>query len=161
MLRAPELLRNPLTVDATADNYVVGELQKADIYSFSIVLYQLQTRFVGPFGPTFDYDDKRTLEQLLTSVVGGLDAESFDGPPYRPSLSACNIEPFVQGCITDGWHENPLLRPDVKVLSTYAFHPANIYSKSDGILNPRFMCKTRKRDFSLVKICLFINLLIR
>ena len=40
-----------------------------------------------------------------------------DDAPYRPDLTTGPnvVPPFAQSAITDAWHENPFLRPDLKV----------------------------------------------
>ena len=92
-----------------------------DIYAFAILLYQLQTLSPHPFGkevamseedPVFDWQESA---HILTMVMR-IDEYTFvDDAPYRPLIEGHPLPPFVQSVITDAWHENPFLRPDIKV----------------------------------------------
>lgn len=68
MYRAPELIRATRICEPTARNW-----QKGDVYSFAIVLYELQGRH-GPFGIT-----NLTPPEILKRII----AREPDTPPYR------------------------------------------------------------------------------
>ena len=114
------MLRNPLTTDATLSNYQVFDLQKVDTYAFAILLYQLQTRSPHPFGREVSPEGEAAFDwqetaQILTMVTR-IDEYTFaDDAPYRPVTTGHPLPPFVQSAITDAWHENPFLRPELKV----------------------------------------------
>lgn len=58
LYRAPELLRSRGTLEPTARDY-----QRGDVYSFGIVLYELQGRH-GPFGIT-ESSDSEILKKII------------------------------------------------------------------------------------------------
>ncbi|XP_015121956.1 guanylate cyclase 32E [Diachasma alloeum] len=101
LYRAPELLRSRTSPPLTRD------YQKGDIYSFSIVLYELHGR-QGPFGPTSS-TPAHLLSQLCNPVPPSL--------PLRPSLEHLeNCFDFVRDCLEECWSEDPELRPDFKAI---------------------------------------------
>ncbi|XP_064477774.1 guanylate cyclase 32E-like [Ornithodoros turicata] len=94
--RAPELLRDPHAPPwGTA---------KGDVYSFSIILYEIIGRR-GPYGRT-----ALTPADIVTRVV------QPEKEPFRPSLDELPDHPYdcVQDCMIDCWHEDPEYRPDFK-----------------------------------------------
>jgi guanylate cyclase len=100
----PKIILYSISQGLTA--YMETSLQKADTYSFAILFYELHGRH-GPFG-------ELTLmpSQILRKVVI-LDSKE----PFRPPLvmleECCE---FVQNLLRDAWAENPMERPDFKVL---------------------------------------------
>ena len=81
LYRAPELIRATRIYEPTARNY-----QKGDVYSFAIVLYELQGRH-GPFGMT-----DLTAPEILKKII----AREPDSPPYRLDLNALSEKCFHQ-----------------------------------------------------------------
>ncbi|CAH1968124.1 unnamed protein product [Acanthoscelides obtectus] len=104
LYRAPELLR---IQDSFLTKEQVFGTQKGDVYSFSIILYELHCRKC-PFG-----DAKLSAAEILNKVVRPCD------PPFRPSLEALeNGSDFVKECLKECWAENPEERPDFKSIRT-------------------------------------------
>ncbi|XP_043474610.1 guanylate cyclase 32E isoform X1 [Leptopilina heterotoma] len=102
LYRAPELIRATKICEPTARNY-----QKGDIYSFAIVLYELQGRH-GPFGVT-DLTPPEILKRIITREISS--------PPYRPPLGQLeNNFDFIRDCLIECWSEDPELRPDFKII---------------------------------------------
>lgn len=101
LYRAPELLRTKI------DEPNVREYQKSDVYSFSLVLYELHGRH-GPFGVT-----QLTPPELLKRLIDtGTDIE-----PFRPPLDQLeNCFDFVRDCLIECWSEDPENRPDFKII---------------------------------------------
>ncbi|XP_024942197.1 guanylate cyclase 32E [Cephus cinctus] len=104
LYRAPELLRSQRTIEPSPRDY-----QKGDVYSFAIVLYELQGRH-GPFGVT-QLSAPEILQRVITREI--ITAE----PPYRPPLDQLeNCFDFVRDCLIECWSEDPEDRPDFKVI---------------------------------------------
>ncbi|XP_046736974.1 guanylate cyclase 32E [Diprion similis] len=102
LYRAPELLRSPQIRQPSIRDY-----QKGDVYSFGIVLYEIQGRH-GPFGVT-DLSAPEILKRVITREPGK--------PPYRPPFDKLeNSFDFVRDCLVECWAENPDDRPDFKVV---------------------------------------------
>ncbi|XP_043253868.1 guanylate cyclase 32E [Colletes gigas] len=102
LYRAPELLRSNKTLEPTARDY-----QRGDVYSFGIVLYELQGRH-GPFGFT-DLSDSEILKKVI--------AREPEVKPFRPPLDQLeNCFHFVHECLKECWAEDPETRPDFKII---------------------------------------------
>ncbi|XP_066598424.1 guanylate cyclase 32E [Prorops nasuta] len=102
LYRAPELLRSTRIDDPTPRDY-----QRADVYSFAIVLYELQGRH-GPFGIT-----ELSAPEILKKVI----SKEPEKPPYRPPLDQLeNTFDFVRECLIECWAEEPEHRPDFKIV---------------------------------------------
>nr|XP_031850372.1 guanylate cyclase 32E [Nomia melanderi] len=102
LYRAPELLRSTRTQEPTARDY-----QRGDVYSFAIVLYELQGRH-GPFGIT-EHSDSEILKKVI--------AREHSAEPFRPPLDQLeNCFHFVQDCLVECWAEDPEARPDFKII---------------------------------------------
>ncbi|KAJ8681433.1 hypothetical protein QAD02_017220, partial [Eretmocerus hayati] len=103
LYRAPELLRQRRSQPTPR------ELQKADVYSFAIVLYELQGRH-GPFGLT-----QLSTSDILAKLAAGPQQPAEQ--PFRPPLDQLeNCFDFVRECLLECWLENPEARPDFKVI---------------------------------------------
>ncbi|OXU27316.1 hypothetical protein TSAR_008171 [Trichomalopsis sarcophagae] len=99
LYKAPELLR-PRAVEPT-----IRDFQKGDVYSFAIVLYELQGRH-GPYG-IIELSAPDILKRVIT----------VENPPFRPPLDQLeNCFDFVRDCLLECWAENPDFRPDFKVI---------------------------------------------
>ncbi|XP_077268388.1 guanylate cyclase 32E isoform X2 [Temnothorax americanus] len=102
LYKAPELLRSTRLGVPTARDF-----QKGDVYSFAIVLYELQGRH-GPFGIT-----ELSAAEILKKVI----ARDSEISPFRPPLDQLeNTFDFVRDCLLECWAENPELRPDFKLI---------------------------------------------
>ncbi|XP_015431472.1 PREDICTED: guanylate cyclase 32E [Dufourea novaeangliae] len=102
LYRAPELLRSTRTQEPTARDY-----QRGDVYSFAIVLYELQGRH-GPFGIT-EHSDSEILKKVIAREPGT--------EPFRPPLDHLeNCFHFVRDCLVECWAEDPECRPDFKIV---------------------------------------------
>ncbi|XP_032675177.1 guanylate cyclase 32E isoform X2 [Odontomachus brunneus] len=102
LYKAPELLRSTGLGEPSARDF-----QKGDVYSFAIVLYELQGRH-GPFGIT-----QLSAAEILKKVI----ARDPEAPPFRPPLEQLeNTFDFVRDCLLECWAENPDYRPDFKVI---------------------------------------------
>ncbi|XP_054008171.1 guanylate cyclase 32E [Hylaeus anthracinus] len=102
LYRAPELLRSTGTLEPTARDY-----QRGDVYSFGIVLYELQGRH-GPFGIT-ELSDSQILKKVI--------AREPEVKPFRPPLDQLeNCFHFVHDCLRECWAEDPEIRPDFKII---------------------------------------------
>lgn len=101
--KAPELLREP-------NNSPCGS-QKADVYAFAIILYEIIGRR-GPFGVSH-YEPKEIVNRVKRIPPPGQE-------PFRPDLELlqdvdveCPDYPdYIIGCMKDCWAENPEMRPD-------------------------------------------------
>ncbi|XP_064617845.1 guanylate cyclase 32E-like isoform X2 [Liolophura sinensis] len=94
---APELLRDP--------NRLPRGTQKGDVYSFAIILYELNGR-EGPWGHQ-DISYKVLIDRVRHFYAGEL---------FRPDLSKLTCPDFVRDCIRDCWSEEPDNRPDFKTI---------------------------------------------
>ncbi|XP_014300035.1 guanylate cyclase 32E [Microplitis demolitor] len=102
LYRAPELLRSTVIEEPTVRDY-----QKADVYSFAIVLYELHGRH-GPFGIT-----ELTAPEILKRII----VREMSLPPFRPSVDQLeNCFDFVRDCLIECWAEDPESRPDFKII---------------------------------------------
>ncbi|CAH1099339.1 unnamed protein product [Psylliodes chrysocephalus] len=102
--KAPEILRNPCA-------HRQGT-QKADVYSFAIILYEILGRR-GPFGVT-KYEPKDIIENVKKEA-------QYD--PFRPDIDALydselGCDEYVLQCMKDCWSENPDDRPDFVTVRT-------------------------------------------
>ena len=80
--------------------------QKGDVYSFSLILYEIHGR-KGPFG-----DIGLSETEILTKVM-----HPGDGPIFRPHLDKLeNCMDFVKETLIVCWSEVPESRPDFKVI---------------------------------------------
>ncbi|XP_067936689.1 receptor-type guanylate cyclase Gyc76C-like [Watersipora subatra] len=80
--------------------------QKADIYSFGIILYEVIGK-QGPFGRGYNYCDDQ-LEEVLERVCG------FG---YHPETSWLCCEDYLKNVMLLCWQSSPKLRPDFQTLS--------------------------------------------
>ncbi|XP_014478817.1 PREDICTED: guanylate cyclase 32E isoform X2 [Dinoponera quadriceps] len=103
LYKAPELLRSSGLGEPSARDF-----QKGDVYSFAIVLYELQGRH-GPFGIT-----QLSAAEILKKVI----ARDPERPPFRPPLEQLeNTFDFVRDCLLECWEENPDCRlGDFKII---------------------------------------------
>ncbi|XP_067205075.1 guanylate cyclase 32E [Linepithema humile] len=102
LYKAPELLRSTRLGEPTARGF-----QRADVYSFAIVLYELQGRH-GPFGIT-----ELSAAEILKKII----AKDPGTTPFRPPLDQLeNTFDFVRDCLLECWAENPDLRPEFKII---------------------------------------------
>ncbi|CAG9865362.1 unnamed protein product [Phyllotreta striolata] len=102
--KAPEILRHPAA-------YKRGT-QKADVYSFAIILYEVLGRR-GPFGVT-KYEPKDIIECVK---------KDGQADPFRPDIDALydseiGCDEYVLQCMKDCWSENPDERPDFVAVRT-------------------------------------------
>lgn len=95
--KAPEILRNC---------NVYGS-QKADIYAFAIILYEVIGR-KGPFGQVV-FEPKEIIEMVKQEP-------DVNEEPYRPDIEcisdSSNCADYIIVCIKESWSENPDDRPD-------------------------------------------------
>ncbi|XP_041362491.1 guanylate cyclase 32E-like [Gigantopelta aegis] len=96
---APELLR--------MEKPPLGGTQKGDVFSFSIVLYEILFR-AGPYG-----DCHLTPKEIVDKVKGGMQEQ---GEYFRPNLARLTCDVYVIDVIQDCWQEDPDLRPDLKTV---------------------------------------------
>ncbi|XP_022181653.1 guanylate cyclase 32E isoform X1 [Myzus persicae] len=83
--------------------------QKGDVYSFSIILYELHSR-KGPFGENHGLGVSDILRKIIYYPQDGSN-------PFRPPLELLeNNFDFVRDCLEDCWAENPDDRPDFKTI---------------------------------------------
>ncbi|VVC38134.1 Adenylyl cyclase class-4/guanylyl cyclase,Receptor, ligand binding region,Protein kinase [Cinara cedri] len=83
--------------------------QKGDVYSFSIILYELHSR-KGPFGENHGLGVSDILRKIIYHPQDGSN-------PFRPPLELLeNNFDFVRDCLEDCWAENPDDRPDFKTI---------------------------------------------
>ncbi|XP_015172076.1 PREDICTED: guanylate cyclase 32E isoform X2 [Polistes dominula] len=102
LYRAPELLRSTGLDEPSARDF-----QRGDVYSFAIVLYELQGRH-GPFGITL-----LSAPEILKKIITRDPLKS----PYRPPLEQLeNTFDFVRDCLLECWAEDPESRPDFKII---------------------------------------------
>ncbi|XP_071577574.1 guanylate cyclase 32E [Temnothorax nylanderi] len=102
LYKAPELLRSTRLGVPT-----VRDFQRGDVYSFAIVLYELQGRH-GPFG---------IMELSAAEILKKVIARDSEISPFRPPLDQLeNTFDFVRDCLLECWAENPQLRPDFKMI---------------------------------------------
>lgn len=101
LYRAPELL----TAETITGFHVAG-LQKADAYSFAIILHELHLQ-QGPFG----------YPSLLPSEVLKKVLFQDTKEPFRPDMSNWTEyrNDYIDILLFEAWSENPYLRPDFKV----------------------------------------------
>ncbi|XP_072387454.1 receptor-type guanylate cyclase Gyc76C-like isoform X1 [Diabrotica undecimpunctata] len=102
--KAPEILRHP-------SHYLRGN-QKADVYSFAIILYEILGR-KGPFGIT-GYEPKEIVD--MVKIPNGEE-------PFRPDVQALydselGCDDYVIQCMKDCWAENLDDRPDFATIRT-------------------------------------------
>ena len=102
LYRAPELLRAQ-----NINEFSVTSLQKADVYSFAIILYELYGQ-KGPFG---------TVAMLPSQILKKLICQKNNNELIRPDLNVWNENwgDFIKVLLKDAWSENPYERPDFKV----------------------------------------------
>lgn len=100
MWKAPELLRNC---------GVYGS-QKADVYAFALILYEIISR-QGPFGYSEREAKDRKEPKEIIELVKQVPEDGKQ--PFRPDLDYIAQSPeYVIDCIKDCWDEMPEKRPD-------------------------------------------------
>ncbi|CAG2054673.1 unnamed protein product, partial [Timema podura] len=95
--RAPELLRHPAAP--------ARGTQKADVYSFAIVLYEIVGR-AGPWG----------TQGLSESEIVSRVRCPPDGQLFRPPIDHLDLPDFVKKCMRCCWDEEPEQRPDIRYI---------------------------------------------
>jgi class 3 adenylate cyclase len=105
--KAPELLREP--------NVSPCGSQKADVYAFAIILYEIIGRR-GPFGVT-GYEPKEIVNLVRQIPEQGQE-------PFRPNLQLLQevdeeCPDYIISCMQDCWADNPDLRPDFVVIRSH------------------------------------------
>lgn len=99
--KAPEILRN---------SNIYGS-QKADIYAFAIILYEVIGR-KGPFGQ-LGYEPKEIIEMVKHRP-------DFNEEPFRPDIECISdtgiVSDYIVNCIKECWDENPEVRPDFPLI---------------------------------------------
>ncbi|GAV02882.1 hypothetical protein RvY_13389-2 [Ramazzottius varieornatus] len=102
--RTPELLRTTMSANGT---------QRADIYSFSILMQQIILRS-SPFCQANVHDQRTRQEtkELLSEVAKGI------VPPTRPPVSRSACSPELYQLMEDCWSEAPLERPSAAKVRT-------------------------------------------
>eukprot|EP00095_Tigriopus_kingsejongensis_P008339 maker-scaffold395_size185061-snap-gene-0.32 protein:Tk08339 transcript:maker-scaffold395_size185061-snap-gene-0.32-mRNA-1 annotation:"guanylate cyclase 32e" len=121
LYRAPEFLRLKDPSKLLDSRYLTASeamLQKADVYSFAVLLFEIHFR---PKTPLLAF----TRNRVGTRPFGDLDMtptevlERVYNPhiQLRPQIDALeNCLDFVKACMKDAWHESPIERPDFKVI---------------------------------------------
>lgn len=109
--KAPELLRDPNTYGS----------QKADVYAFSIILYEVIGR-KGPFGQ-IGYEPKEIVE--LVKQVPDTPEEAFR-PDIECIMDSGNCPDYVINCIKECWDENPEVRPDFPTIRYITYNPSSL-----------------------------------
>lgn len=102
LYRAPEVLRNP-------QEFPRGS-QKSDVYSFSIILYEIVGR-QGPWGRTC-LSTKQILERVLFP-------NHYNGHITRPSTKELKCSPDLIRCIRECWQEDSEQRPDFRQVNNF------------------------------------------
>nr|CAD7400716.1 unnamed protein product [Timema poppensis] len=95
--RAPELLRHPAAP--------ARGTQKADVYSFAIVLYEIVGR-AGPWG-TQGLSESEIVTRVRCPP---------DGQLFRPPIDHLDLPDFVEKCMRFCWDEEPEQRPDIRYI---------------------------------------------
>lgn len=95
--KAPELLRNI--------NRSIQGSQKADVYSFALILYEMYGR-KGPFGEC-QCDNAEIVENVRVSN---------SVKPFRPDVAVLTCETYIKECMDECWNEDPDQRPDFKFI---------------------------------------------
>ncbi|KAG7307262.1 hypothetical protein JYU34_007422, partial [Plutella xylostella] len=105
---APELLRaNGWSNTPSPHQPIYDGSPAADVYAFSLVLYELHTRR-GPFGP-----DAPATPTLLRQLANP------GATPYRPPLEPLSGRfDCVRECCVESWADEPAARPDFKAIRT-------------------------------------------
>lgn len=101
--KAPEMLR--------LENPTSQGTQKADVYSFAIILYEI----IGHRGPWGELDE--SIEYIIDRVGH---PERHAGQIFRPNLKKVDYKNhghYVIKCIEDCWHEDPDCRPDFRFVN--------------------------------------------
>ncbi|XP_057666697.1 guanylate cyclase 32E [Diorhabda carinulata] len=93
--RAPELLRQ--------NSPPARGTQKGDVYSFSILLYEIIGR-QGPWGK-----NNTDYREIIESVK----REKLE-VPFRPPLDNLGAAEYIIKCMRACWHEEPDQRPDIR-----------------------------------------------
>ncbi|XP_037954574.1 atrial natriuretic peptide receptor 1 isoform X3 [Teleopsis dalmanni] len=103
---APELLR-------MENNRPPEGTQKADVYSFGIIVHEITTR-QGPFylGET---EDEKSPQDIVELVKG---YPILTLQPFRPYIDECDNYLDINGIMTKCWSEDPIERPDFNALKT-------------------------------------------
>ncbi|XP_077302686.1 receptor-type guanylate cyclase Gyc76C-like isoform X2 [Arctopsyche grandis] len=102
--KAPELLR------ANGNSGAAKGSQKADVYAFAIILYEIIGRR-GPFG-LISLEPKDIIERIKRFPIYG---DAIFRPDVN-SLAPEIAEECVVSCMKDCWAEEPDLRPDFQVI---------------------------------------------
>ncbi|XP_074600501.1 guanylate cyclase 32E-like [Brevipalpus obovatus] len=98
--KAPELLRQM--------NPPPRGSQKGDVYSFSVILYEIIGRN-GPWGHC-DMSTNCILDRVKYP-------SKYGGQIFRPPLDTLHCPEYVRKCIRDCWHEDPEVRPDFRFIN--------------------------------------------
>ncbi|XP_068086160.1 guanylate cyclase 32E [Anabrus simplex] len=103
LYRAPELLRTPQQTPTVAG------AQKADVYAFGMVLFELHARHLP-------YAELNLSPAEIVRKVAGREPGQ---PPFRPHMDVLeNSFDFVRDCLKECWAEIPEERPDFKAIRT-------------------------------------------
>ncbi|XP_067931824.1 speract receptor-like isoform X2 [Watersipora subatra] len=132
---APEVMRESKQYDN------VPAMQKADVYSFAIIMFEICGR-LGPFGT---FHNELDNERIITKVKRGGDL------PFRPRIGdlAERYDTYVTDLLKDCWAEIPAERPSFKAIQT-RLKPLQKGKKRQLLDN--VICKMEKYATNLEKI---------
>ncbi|XP_059085457.1 guanylate cyclase 32E-like [Tigriopus californicus] len=121
LYRAPEMLRLKDPSKLLDMRYISASeimLQKADVYSFAILFYEIHFRPSLPFTALHrNRVGTRPFGNVDMTVIEVLERIYNPHVQLRPQIDALNnCVDFVKSCMRDCWQEVPNDRPDFKVI---------------------------------------------
>ena len=97
------------------NDFNLVSLQRADSYSFAMILYKLKTQSRNAFG-NISLKPSQIVLRLIEE-----DPNSKSTVPLRPDLDLLpdDCREWMKNILHEIWSENPCERPDFKVISNY------------------------------------------
>lgn len=83
--------------------------QKADVYSFAIIVHEIVTRQ----GPFYLGTDNLNPREIVQNVISR--SKAYTAAPFRPEVDDCTIDD-VRSIMERCWEECPNDRPDFRTL---------------------------------------------